>query len=570
MVVLSTHKELGLSVVEYEGEQDRYLLEEESDDEIYEEKLALEARRGKAEGSEGAGTVSRMQLGLIYSLHLAEAIVASSLQPQLYMLLRDEKLCGDVNSVYWTGVVETVFAIGSIAGLFWGWLGDRLGRRPVALAGMVGMAASCFAMGFSTGIVSCALIRGFAGLMGSSMRVMVWTMLGDVSDTSKAKARNFSRMPLVATGGIIGPLLQALLANRFSDSEVWKKFPILSSQLACAGLMVLFFCANFFFLKETLPSNDDCGASDVGSFTDRYSGEYSTEKDTFLGQKPSSPTEQYTTYTYSYNDKPKPLGFSAAIRAPSLLVLLASFSFLCLHSASFDQLLPLLGNASIENGGLGLRCSFLSLVVLGASSSAAVIVYTTFSKAVERVGLLRLYRVCCWLFPLIYVLTPILSALFRSSQTVIAISSAGSIFTKTLVTSFAQTLVVFLVTNASPDAYSLGSIMGLMHSASVFRGFAVAGTGAAWLLGGDDGEGMGVMGLLLWCGMAGVAVCGAVTAWFVKERARVNRDWMASALKWEICYENDSWVMEEEEGRRESRESWGDSEFGSDAESIIV
>jgi len=75
MVVLSTHKELGLSVVDYEGEQDRYLLEEESDDDIYEEKLALEARRGEVEGSEAAGKVSLMQLGLIYSLHLAEAYV---------------------------------------------------------------------------------------------------------------------------------------------------------------------------------------------------------------------------------------------------------------------------------------------------------------------------------------------------------------------------------------------------------------------------------------------------------------------------------------------------------------
>ena len=76
MVVLSTHKELGLSVVEYEGGQDRYLLGEESDDEIYEEKLALEARRG-SQASEVAGRVSWMQLGLIYSLHLAEAYVLS-------------------------------------------------------------------------------------------------------------------------------------------------------------------------------------------------------------------------------------------------------------------------------------------------------------------------------------------------------------------------------------------------------------------------------------------------------------------------------------------------------------
>ncbi|KAF8467746.1 major facilitator superfamily domain-containing protein [Kalaharituber pfeilii] len=498
-----------------------------------------------------ANKVSKTQLGLIYSLHIAEAIVASSLQPQLYMLLRDEELCGSVDSVYWSGVVETVFALGSVAGLFWGWLGDRIGRRPVALAGMVGMAASCFAMGFSTGIISCALIRGFAGLMGSSMRVMVWTMLGDVSDSPKAKARNFSRMPLVATGGIIGPLLQALLANRFSESEVWKKFPILSSQLACAGLMVLFLTVNFVFLKETLPSSET--AISQRPYSDRCSSEFVTEKDTFLGQAASSPNPQgdsYTTYTYSYNDKPKPLGFSAAIRAPSLLVLLASFSFLSLHSASFDQLLPLLGNASVENGGLGLPCSFLSLVVLIASSAAAVIVYVFFSKAVDKIGLLRLYRVCCWLFPLIYVLTPVFSNLFKSSSLLIAISSGSSIFTKTLVTSFAQTLVVFLVTNASPDCYSLGSIMGLMHSASVFRGLAVTGTGIAFLLADDQV----LTNFVLWVCLATVAVSGAVLAWFVKERATVNKDWMANVLKWEICYENESLVEEE----------WSGSEFGSE------
>lgn len=37
------------------------------------------------------------------------------------MLLRDSQLCGSVNSAYWTGLVETVFALGSIAG---GSLGD--------------------------------------------------------------------------------------------------------------------------------------------------------------------------------------------------------------------------------------------------------------------------------------------------------------------------------------------------------------------------------------------------------------------------------------------------------------
>ena len=75
MVALSTQKELGLSVVEFDEDEQSLFSEEESDDEIYNEKLALGDRRG--DGSGAAGKVSQLQLALIYSLHLAEAYVSS-------------------------------------------------------------------------------------------------------------------------------------------------------------------------------------------------------------------------------------------------------------------------------------------------------------------------------------------------------------------------------------------------------------------------------------------------------------------------------------------------------------
>lgn len=106
-------------------------------------------------------------------------------------------------------------------------------------------------MGFSNGLVSCALLRAFAGLMGSSIRVAVATMIGDVSHSPSAKARNFSRLPLVSTGGIIGPLLQAALVHRFSkDNVFWMRFPLFGSQMVCAALMLAVFAASYFLLEE--------------------------------------------------------------------------------------------------------------------------------------------------------------------------------------------------------------------------------------------------------------------------------------------------------------------------------
>lgn len=106
-------------------------------------------------------------------------------------------------------------------------------------------------MGFSNSIVLCAAIRAFAGMMSACLRVAVAAMLGDLGPSSQAKARSFSRLPLVSAGGVIGPLLQAALANRFAnDAGVWQRFPILMSQLACAGLLAAMLLANSVLLKE--------------------------------------------------------------------------------------------------------------------------------------------------------------------------------------------------------------------------------------------------------------------------------------------------------------------------------
>jgi hypothetical protein len=260
-----------------------------------------------------------------------------------------------------------------------------------------------------------------------------------------------------------------------------------------------------------------------------------TEKDTFLGQANDYPgTPRRRNATAIKDERPEPIRFSEIMRAPSLMILLCSYSFLSLHSASFDQLLPLLGNSPTEHGGLGLPCFFLSLVILFAGIAAGVAIYLGFTKSVQRLGLLQLYRLCCWAYPIIYIATPLLSHLAVSSDPALWISSASSIFSKTLVTGFAQTLVTYLVTNASPDAFSLSTIMGVMQGASVFRSLALAGTGVAFSL--SDDVSIEMTNYSLWAAMAIVSLGGAAVAHFVRDHPTV-RDY-GSLLKWEVCYES--------------------------------
>jgi hypothetical protein len=295
--------------------------------------------------------------------------------------------------------------------------------------------------------------------------------------------------------------------------------------------MFIFFLVNLIFLQETLPTPSSEGFDEETQLLP-HSIESFTEKDTFLGQAeyPATPRRRVTCR----DERPEPIRFSEIMRAPSLMILLCSYSFLSLHSASFDQLLPLLGNSSTEHGGLGLPCFFLSLVVLFAGIAAGIVIYLGFAKSVHRLGLLQLYRLCCWIYPVIYIATPLLSKVAVSSEVAVWISSASSIFTKTLVTGFAQTLVTYLVTNASPDAFSLGSIMGVMQGASVFRSLALAGTGVAFSL--SDDVSIEATNYILWAAMAIVSLGGAAVAYFVRDHPTV-RDY-SSSLKWEVCYES--------------------------------
>ncbi|KAI5817150.1 major facilitator superfamily domain-containing protein [Pyronema omphalodes] len=473
--------------------------------------------------------VSRKQLWLIYSLQLAEAIVAASLSPQLYVLLRDSELCGSINTAYWTGLVEAIFALGSITGLCWGRLGDKYGRKPIALIGMIGLSVSCIVMGFSTGIFMCALIRAFAGLMSSCIRVAVAAMLGDISHSSRAKARSFSRLPLVATGGVIGPLLQAALAHRFANDGIfWKTYPILISQMACAALMLAIFGVNLAMLKETLPSSLSAHDFEKSLSSHRRGSESSDEfgeESSFLGRN---------GIALPHNDKLAPIALSEILRSRSLMIILAAYSLFSLHSASFDQLLPLLGNSPTKLGGLGLPCSFISLVVFFASLAAGLVIWFSSPRAIKKLGLLPSFRAACWVLPAIYFLTPLLSKLAHENQPAIIATSVFSIFSKTLVTGAIKTLVLIVVTNSSPDPYSLATIMGAMELAGHVRALAVLGTGAAWWLAEDLGRGWTNYGL--WATILGVSILGGAAAHLVRDRPYV-RDYEGS-LRWEVCYDS--------------------------------
>lgn len=441
--------------------------------------------------------------------------MASSLRPQLQMLIASDEYCGDLSTSYLRSILDCAYAFGGTTGIFWGFLADRIGRRKVTLFGLWAMFVCCLSMGFATDLGSCTLFRFVAGLASSTIVVTTVTMIGDLSTDTAQRAKNVARLPLIQLGGSIGPVLQDLFLGQFD-------IPAMGSQLVCGGLVLLIASTASVMLKETLPlqSNPSADSMDIDC-----------EKAAFL----SSNDSDYPSISVVDSVRPEPISISQFLQAPSFVVLLSSFSLLSLHSSTFDALLPHLGHGSSQHGGMGIPCESLGPTVLVVRGIAAIVILYTVPRAIERFGLLKLYRSVSALLPALYIATPLLALLAVFSTSFVTVVSTVSILIKHALTGGASVLVVLLVLNATPDAFSAGTVVGMMQVASLFRALAVAVSGASFYLSNDVS--VATTNYALWTCLALFGVVGAALAWFVRERPSVERDFPSEVLCWETCFD---------------------------------
>jgi MFS family permease len=392
----------------------------------------------------------------------------------------------------------------------------------------------CLSGGFVTSLAGCAIFRFFAGLVSSTIICTSLTMIGDLSTTAEARAKNVARLPLISLSGSLGPLMQGMVSESLQAyGMVWQKFPTLGSELVCGTVLLAIALTATILLKETLPNHSP---TDINNNMD-------CEKAAFLARDSSE------TLVNDISARPEPIKIAQFLQAPSFIVLLSSFCLLSLHAATFDVLLPHLGHSDTQHGGMGIPCAWLSIVVLIVRGIAGIIISLAIPYASQKLGLVKLYRLVSMLFPAIYVLTPLLALLASSCAAFVPVVSMLSILVKHTLTNGAVVLVALLVLNTTPDAFSAGTAVGMMQVASLFKAFAVAVSGTSYYFSNDVS--MATTNLALWTVLALFGIVGAALAWFVRERPSVEMDWPSEVLCWEMCFDADA----EKKGVEEDLES---------------
>jgi len=473
---------------------------------------------------DGADKSRGTQLMLVYLVFLAEAIMASSLQPQLQMLLSSSDYCGTLSSSYLRSILDCAYAFGGTTGLFWGYLADRMGRRRVTLIGLWSMFVCCLSMGFANSLVGCTIFRFLGGMVSSAIVCTTLTMIGDLSTSGEERAKNVARLPVISLGSSVGPIMQLMVSESLQAyNMVWQDFPTLGSELACGTILFAIALTASIFLKETLPNHNERSADPV---------DMDCEKAAFLRRD-----SQDTNVTLVDFARPEPITISQFLQAPSLMVLLSSFCLLSLHASTFDVVLPHLGHSSTESGGMGIPCEWISIIVLGVRGLAGAAIFYIVPYAASKYGLVKLYRSVSAFLPVTYIITPFL-AFFVTCSGLEPVISTFSIFAKHLFSGGATVVVSLLVLNTTPDAFSAGTVVGMMQIASLFKAFAVAVSGTSYYF--SDEISVETTNLALWTCLALFGIAGAGLAWFVRERPSVEKDFPSEVLCWETCFDADA------------------------------
>jgi len=146
-------------------------------------------------------------------------------------------------------LLMAVFSLGQfLASPLWGWLSDRVGRKPVLVITTAGSIGAYILLGFADSVASLMFARLLAGLMAGNVVVA----FAVVSDTTVGTERSVAMGRLgaaVAVGFMIGPAIGGLLAGVDTAATDFRLIA-----LVAGGMSLLSLVLAVTVFRETLPA----------------------------------------------------------------------------------------------------------------------------------------------------------------------------------------------------------------------------------------------------------------------------------------------------------------------------
>ncbi|KAF8609315.1 MFS general substrate transporter [Ceratobasidium sp. AG-I] len=373
---------------------------------------------------------------------------------------------------FYSGIIESVFSVMSlIAILPFGYISDHVGRKPVVLFGLGGLAVSIVCFGMSKSLMAMILSRCIGGALGASWAA-IKVMTGEMTDRSNQDTA-FSIMNIsYRLGQIIGLPLGGLLAHperrwEAFQTPFWREYPFLLPCLVGAAFSIISVGFGIVFIEETLPSK-------VRAKRKAKQATYGSTSTSASASAPATPPESTSPLlnndTELASNKPAKKAPWRAIMTPPVIALLFNNACMCIASEMLFSVYPLFAFTPIASGGLGMTEG-----EIGTQMSIRAVVHVgmmlAYSQVSHRMGTVRLYQVTMVFWAIVVLGFPFLhwvASVSTGGINSIAFNLAQLLFFIIWsICGFAWVCMGSMVTDASPSAEALSLINGISQMSIV-------------------------------------------------------------------------------------------------------
>ncbi|KAF2017405.1 MFS transporter-like protein [Aaosphaeria arxii CBS 175.79] len=442
------------------------------------------------------------QLAILAIIALAEQTALNSISPYLPEMAKTFPEVKDGQAGIAVGLIASSFALAQFAtNFFWGWLSDRVGRKPVIIIGTFLTLACFLAFGFCRTLWQAIVVQMFMGLVNGNAGV-VSTCLGEITDrTNQSKA--FTYLPVVyGIGAITGPIVGGMLVfykNPFNKAQD-NPYPYLLPNLFSAVVLAIDLIVCMLFLDESLEEAQHLpplGKRVENLFAWLWQFTTST-RPTYIryvvGKRKSSHSQRLTDVDEedeededddeSNDDDSEgsaPVLFPAGsgeqltrreVFNRDTILLLVTYFIFQLANISYNSLYPIFAE-ELPPTGRGLKPEAVGLSLAFAGLITILFQIGIYGKLREKIGNKVTYRVSLAAFVVAFLLMPWVG--YKDSNPSFGIGTGRGwlwaelgvvLVIKTVASVGGLTSALLLVTNSAPNHNVLGTLNGLAQTLS--------------------------------------------------------------------------------------------------------